>query len=78
MPAAKKAPRSLWNGTITLGLLNVPVKLHTATESKTVRFRQVHVKDGSPIQHRRFCAKEGKEVDYATWSRVTSSPTATP
>ncbi len=63
MPAAKK-PRSLWNGTITLGLLNVPVKLHTATESKTVHFHQVHAKDGAPIQHRRFCSKEGKEVGY--------------
>ena len=57
--------RSLWNGTITLGLLNVPVKLHTATESKTVHFRQVHEKDGSPIQHRRVCSKDGNEVDYA-------------
>lgn len=64
MPAAKK-PRSLWNGTVTLGLLNVPVKLHTATESKTVHFRQVHEEDGAPIEHRRFCSKEGKEVDYA-------------
>jgi DNA end-binding protein Ku len=63
MPAAKK-PRSLWNGTITLGLLNVPVKLHTATESKTVHFRQVHLKDGAPVEHRRFCSKEDKEVDY--------------
>jgi DNA end-binding protein Ku len=63
MPAPKK-PRSLWNGTITLGLLNVPVKLHTATENKTVHFRQVHLKDGAPVEHRRFCSKEGKEVDY--------------
>jgi DNA end-binding protein Ku len=63
MPAAKK-PRSLWNGTITLGLLNVPVKVHTATESKTVHFRQVHLKDGAPVEHRRFCSKEDKEVDY--------------
>jgi DNA end-binding protein Ku len=63
MPAAKK-PRSLWNGTITLGLLNVPVKVHTATESKTVHFRQVHLKDGAPVEHRRFCSEEDKEVDY--------------
>ncbi len=56
--------RSLWNGTVTLGLLNVPVKLHTATDNRTVRFRQVHAADGSPIEHRRFCTKEGIEVDY--------------
>lgn len=57
-------PRSLWNGTISIGLLAVPVKLHTATESKTVHFTEVHVKDGAKIEHRRFCSKEGKEVPY--------------
>jgi DNA end-binding protein Ku len=62
--AAAKTPRSLWNGTITLGLLNVPVKVHTATENRTVHFREVHAKDGSAIQHRRFCTEEDKPVDY--------------
>jgi len=58
------APRSIWNGTITFGLVNVPIKLYTATESKTVRFHQVHVRDGSRIEHRRICSKEDKEVPY--------------
>ena len=58
------APRSIWNGTITFGLVNVPVKLYTATESKTVHFSEVHVKDGAKIKHRRICPKEDKEVDY--------------
>jgi DNA end-binding protein Ku len=58
------APRSLWNGTVMLGLMAVPVKVHTATESKTVRFHEVHLKDGSRIQHRRFCTKEDVEVPY--------------
>jgi DNA end-binding protein Ku len=58
------APRSIWNGTITFGLVNVPIKLYTATESKTVSFREVHVKDGAKIEHRRFCPKEDKEIDY--------------
>jgi DNA end-binding protein Ku len=58
------APRSIWNGTITFGLVNVPIKLYTATESKTVSFNQVHVKDGARVEHRRFCPKEDKEVDY--------------
>ncbi|HEY8581583.1 MAG TPA: Ku protein [Capillimicrobium sp.] len=57
-------PRSLWNGTISVGLLAVPVKLHTATESKTVHFSEVHERDGAKIEHRRFCSKEGKEVPY--------------
>jgi DNA end-binding protein Ku len=58
------APRSIWNGTVTFGLVNVPVKLYTATESKTVRFSEVHAKDGARIEHRRICSKEGKEVSY--------------
>jgi DNA end-binding protein Ku len=57
-------PRSIWNGTIAFGLVTVPVKVYSATESKTVRFREVHAKDGSRIEHRRICSKDGKEVDY--------------
>jgi DNA end-binding protein Ku len=57
-------PRSIWNGTITFGLVNVPIKLYTATESKTVHFHQVHARDGAKIEHRRICPKEEKEVSY--------------
>jgi DNA end-binding protein Ku len=57
------APRSLWNGAIAFGLVSVPVKVYTATESKSVHFREVHAKDGSKIEHRRICPKEGKPVD---------------
>ena len=56
--------RSIWNGTISFGLMTVPVKLHTATESKTVSFREVHIDDGAHIEHRRFCSKEDKEIPY--------------
>ncbi len=56
--------RSLWNGTVTFGLVNVPVKLYSATERKTVHFHEVHVADGARIEHRRFCAKEDREVPY--------------
>jgi DNA end-binding protein Ku len=59
-------PRSIWNGTIAFGLVTVPVKVYSATESKTVHFREVHAKDGSRIEHRRICPKHkgSKEVDY--------------
>src|SRR5918992_3479609 len=56
------APRSIWNGTVTFGMVNVPIKLYSATESKSVSFREVHAKDGARIQHRKFCPKEDKEV----------------
>jgi DNA end-binding protein Ku len=57
-------PRSIWNGTITFGLVAVPIKVYSATESKTVHFREVHAKDGSRVEHRRICPKDDKEVDY--------------
>ncbi len=56
------APRSIWNGTITFGLVNVPVKVYSATESKSIHFHQVHLADGARIEHRRVCPKEDKEV----------------
>src|SRR5690242_15559562 len=57
-------PRSIWNGTITLGLIAVPVKVHSATESHTIHFHQVHAPDGARIKQKRICSKEDKEVPY--------------
>jgi DNA end-binding protein Ku len=57
------ARRSIWNGTISFGLVNVPVKVYSAIEDRTVHFREVHAKDGSRIEHRRICPKDGKVVD---------------
>ena len=57
-------PRSIWNGTVTFGMVNVPIKLYSATESKTVHFQEVHLKDGAKIEHRRICPKEDREVPY--------------
>lgn len=56
------APRSIWNGTVTFGMVNVPVKLYSATESHTIHFHEVHARDGSRIEHRRICPKDGEEV----------------
>jgi DNA end-binding protein Ku len=57
-------PRSIWNGTISFGLVTVPVKVYSATESKSVHFHEVHLKDGSRIEHRRICPNDGEVVDY--------------
>jgi DNA end-binding protein Ku len=58
------ALRSIWNGTIAFGGVFVPVKVHSATEDKTVHFHEVHVDDGARIEHKRICSKEDKEVAY--------------
>lgn len=57
-------PRSIWNGSVTFGLAAVPIKVHAAVEDKSVRFHQVHAKDGARIRHQRICSKEGKVVSY--------------
>ena len=57
-------PRSIWNGTLSIGVVHVPVKLYSATESKTVHFHEVHLEDGARIEHRRYCEKEKREVPY--------------
>jgi DNA end-binding protein Ku len=56
--------RSIWRGAISFGLVNVPVKLYSAVSKKTVRFNQLHEKDNSRIQLKRFCADEEMEVPY--------------
>jgi DNA end-binding protein Ku len=56
--------RSIWRGAISFGLVNVPVKLYSAVSKKTVRFNQLHEKDSSRIQLKRFCADEDQEVPY--------------
>jgi DNA end-binding protein Ku len=57
-------PRSIWNGTISVGLAHVPIKLYSATESKTVSFNEVHLADGARLEHKRICSKEDKEVPF--------------
>jgi DNA end-binding protein Ku len=56
--------RSLWTGSISFGLVNVPVALYSAVRDLDVHFRQLHGKDGAPIDTRRFCSEEDKEVPF--------------
>jgi DNA end-binding protein Ku len=54
--------RATWTGSISFGLINVPVRLYPATRSRDVRFNQLHEPDGSRIRQRRICEIEDKEV----------------
>ena len=56
--------RSLWSGSLSFGLVNVPVQLFSAVRDLDVHFSQLHEKDGAPIETRRFCAEEDGEVPY--------------
>ena len=56
--------RSIWKGAITFGLVNVPVKLYSATEDHDVSLHQVHDADGGRIRYQRRCEICGRVVDY--------------
>ncbi len=56
--------RSLWKGSISFGLVNVPVALFSGVKDTDVHFRQLHAKDHTPVETRRFCAEEDEEVPY--------------
>jgi DNA end-binding protein Ku len=60
-------PRPLWSGSLSFGLVNVPVQLVSAARDLDYHFRQLHEKDNVPIEQRRFCSKEGEEV---AWEEV--------
>jgi DNA end-binding protein Ku len=57
-------PRAIWSGSVSFGLVNVPVKLVTATSPKDVRFNQLHDADGGRIQQKRVCSVDGEEVEF--------------
>lgn len=56
--------RSMWSGSISFGLVNIPVRLFTAVSPKEVRFNQLHDADGGRIQLKRVCTVDGEEVPY--------------
>ncbi len=56
--------RAIWSGSISFGLLNVPVKLYSAVSKQTVRFRELREGDGARIRHKRVAEPDGKEVPY--------------
>ncbi len=56
--------RSIWKGAISFGLVTIPVKLYSATETKDVSFHQVRRSDGSRIKYKRVAAVDGEEVAY--------------
>jgi DNA end-binding protein Ku len=62
--------RALWSGSLSFGLVNVPVQLVSAARDLDYHFHQLHDKDKVPIEQRRFCSKEDEEV---SWEEVAHS-----
>ena len=56
-------PRSIWNGLISFGMVSIPVKLYTATESKDISFHLLHRDDNSRLKNLRWCPVDEREVE---------------
>ncbi len=57
-------PRAIWSGVISFGLVSIPVKLYTATDSKSLSFHMLHEKCKTRIKEQRWCPHCDKQVDY--------------
>jgi DNA end-binding protein Ku len=56
--------RALWKGSISFGLVNIPIELHTAVRNHRPKFRMLHAKDKSPVKFERVCQRDGKPVAW--------------
>ena len=56
--------RAIWKGSISFGLVNIPIELHTAVRDHRPRFRMLHAKDRSPVRFQRVCIKDGHPVAW--------------
>ena len=57
-------PRAMWKGSISFGLVSIPVELHTAVRDHRPKFRMLHARDKSPVRYERVCQREGKPVAW--------------
>jgi DNA end-binding protein Ku len=63
-------PRALWSGSLSFGLVNVPVQLFSAARDLDYHFHQLHARDKAPIEQRRYCSQEDVEV---MWEEIARS-----
>jgi DNA end-binding protein Ku len=56
--------RALWKGSISFGLVNIPIELHTAVRNHRPKFRMLHAKDKSPVKFERVCIRDGHKVAW--------------
>ncbi|HSV63198.1 MAG TPA: Ku protein [Chthoniobacterales bacterium] len=56
--------RAIWKGSISFGLVNIPIALYPATRKEELKFRLLRKKDLSPVNYKRVAAKDGKEVPW--------------
>lgn len=66
--------RAMWKGAVSFGLVTIPVRLYSATESHDIQFHQVRASDGSRIKYKRVAEADGEEVPYAAIAKGYQAP----
>lgn len=61
---AEPPKRPIWRGRISIGLVNVPIKLYTMIRDNSFSFRFLHKQDGSPLKYERVCTLDGEVIDW--------------
>jgi DNA end-binding protein Ku len=61
---AKPSTRPIWSGSISIGLVNVSVKLYTMIRDQAFSFKMLHNEDGQPLKYERVCTKDKKVVEW--------------
>ena len=56
--------RAIWKGSLSFGLVNIPVEVHVAVRDHRPRFRMLHAADKSPVKFTRVCAREGRPIAW--------------
>ncbi|MFH1149421.1 MAG: Ku protein [Actinomycetota bacterium] len=62
-------PRAIWRGSISFGLVNIPVKLYSAVVDRSVRFHRLHASDGVRLRQKMYCPADGEDVDLEDAAR---------
>lgn len=57
--------KAIWNGSLSFGLINIPIRVYPASEDHVMEFHMLHKKDLSPIRFARICKEDGKEIPYS-------------
>ncbi len=66
--------QAIWKGSVSFGLVTIPVKVYAATQERDIAFRQVHAEDGGRIRYRRICEVDGEEVSYSDIAKGYEMP----
>ena len=55
---------AIWKGTLSFGLVTLPVEMRTAVRDESLHFRLLHAEDNKPVKYQRVCTKDGEAISW--------------